>query len=169
MASLRNATDFDRELSLRHWSGQDRQSASAALGVSVSTCRRRERVLELPAVCRLTPHFDPSIAERNISAAGYILKSCRAHKAHGLEFHFWTHPRELRYISKHAVETLLRHKQLGASDPSNFDTLSPVRVGASESQSAAKSPQPRQQRCKTRVPPSPAGSATPTTRRASSG
>lgn len=112
---------LDLQLSLRHWSGQDRRSAAAALGVSVSYCTRRERVLELPPVRRTAPDFDPHVAERNIQASGYRLVPCRAHRAHGVEFHFWAHRGHFRYISRHAVVTLLPGMNVAGPAPATPD------------------------------------------------
>lgn len=103
---------FDRQLSLRHWSGQDRRSGSAAMGVSVSGYTRRERVLELPPFRRSTRDFDPDVADRNIRASGFRAVLCRAHKHFGIEFYFWAHRGDRRFISQHAVATLLSRKDI---------------------------------------------------------
>lgn len=103
---------FDRQLSLRHWSGQDRRSASAAMDVSVPRYTRRERILELPPFRRSTRDFDPNVADLNIRASGFRMVLCRAHRLHGVEFYFWAHRQDRRFISQHAVATLLRHKDL---------------------------------------------------------
>lgn len=113
-----NQIAFDRHLSLRHWSGQDRRSASAAMDISVSRYTRRERMLELPPFRRSTRDFNPDVAEQNIRASGFRMVLCRAHKACGVVFYFWAHRGERRFISQHAVATLLRRKDVIKPVPS---------------------------------------------------
>ena len=103
---------FDRQLSLRHWSGQDRRSGSSAMGVSLSGYTRRERILELPPFPRSARDFDPDAAERNIRASGFRTVLCRAHRQFGIEFYFWAHRQDRRFISQHAAATLLRHMDM---------------------------------------------------------
>ena len=108
---------FDRQLSLRHWSGQDRRSASAAMDISVSRYARRERILELPPFPRSARDFDPDAAERNIRASGFQTVLCRAHRQFGIEFYFWAHREDRRFISQHAVATLLPRKDVAEPVP----------------------------------------------------
>lgn len=108
---------FDRQLSLRHWSGQDRRSASKAMGVSLSGYTRRERMLELPPFRRSTRDFDPDVAKRNIRASGFQMVPCRAHKLRGVEFYFWAHCQDRRFISQHAASTLLPRKDVAEPVP----------------------------------------------------
>jgi len=108
---------FDRQLSLRHWSGQDRRSGSSAMGVSLSGYTRRERMLELPPLRRSTRDFDPDAADRNIRASGFRTVLCRAHRQFGIEFYFWAHREDRRFISQHAVATLLPRKDVAEPVP----------------------------------------------------
>ena len=84
------------------------------MGVSLSGYTRRERMLELPPIRRSTRDFDPDVADRNIRASGFRMVLCRAHRQFGIEFYFWAHRDDRRFISQHAAATLLSRKDVAA-------------------------------------------------------
>ena len=80
---------MDHELSRRHWAYQRLDVVAAEWGVSATTLSSRAHRLELPARERalLVSHFDPSVVEANISAARYVLRTCRVKT----DWSFWAH------------------------------------------------------------------------------
>jgi hypothetical protein len=100
----------DVELAQRWWARQHYKAIARDMGLSPSTVQSRRFRVSLPTFLdledlfifrreELVDHFDPSVVDVHIDAAGYVERHCKMYAKEGKRFWFWSKRRDWQFTS----------------------------------------------------------------------
>ena len=100
----------DIELAQRWWARQHYKIIAREMGLSPSAVQSRRFRVGLPSFFdlenlfifrreELVDHFDPSVVEIHIAAAGYVERKCNMYAKEGKQFWFWSKIRDGQHTS----------------------------------------------------------------------